>query len=109
MVLYGYDASVYNAVQGSDNWVAYFNNPDANIIGAVNTSYTVGAIVAGFFIGGPVADYFGRRVGMASGAACVVVATFMVRLSSSRCGVVYAYASLANFLAKGTDRLLHRW
>lgn len=40
MVLYGYDASVYNAVQGSDNWVAYFDNPDANIIGAVNTSYS---------------------------------------------------------------------
>lgn len=27
MVLYGYDASVYNSVQGSANWVAYFDNP----------------------------------------------------------------------------------
>lgn len=27
MVLYGYDASVYNAVQGSKNWVAYFGHP----------------------------------------------------------------------------------
>lgn len=27
MVLYGYDASVYNSVQGSKNWVAYFNHP----------------------------------------------------------------------------------
>lgn len=27
MVLYGYDASVFNALQGSDNWIAYFNNP----------------------------------------------------------------------------------
>ena len=27
MVLYGYDASVYNTVQGSTNWVAYFNDP----------------------------------------------------------------------------------
>lgn len=25
MVLYGYDASVYNSVQGSDNWLAYFD------------------------------------------------------------------------------------
>lgn len=81
MVLYGYDASVYNAVQGSDNWVAYFNDPDANIIGAVNTSYTVGAIVAGFFMGGPIADYFGRRIGMAAGALCVIVATFMQTFS----------------------------
>jgi hypothetical protein len=27
MVLYGYDASVYNSVQGSKQWVAWFNNP----------------------------------------------------------------------------------
>lgn len=27
MILYGYDASVYNAVQGSKNWVAYNNKP----------------------------------------------------------------------------------
>lgn len=25
MVLYGYDASVYNSVQGSQNWLAYFD------------------------------------------------------------------------------------
>jgi len=25
MVLYGYDASVFNAAQGSDNWLAWFN------------------------------------------------------------------------------------
>ncbi|KAA8566934.1 hypothetical protein EYC84_010030 [Monilinia fructicola] len=42
MVLYGYDASVYNSVQGSKNWVAYFNHPDTEKIGAVNTAYTVG-------------------------------------------------------------------
>lgn len=77
MVLYGYDASVYNAVQGSKNWVAYFDNPGSELIGAVNTAYTVGAVVAGFFLGGPVADYFGRRVGMAAGATCVIIATFM--------------------------------
>jgi MFS family permease len=81
MVLYGYDASVYNAVQGSKHWVAYFNTPNENIIGAVNTAYTVGAIVAGFFFGGPVADYFGRRIGMASGAVFVIVATFMQTFS----------------------------
>lgn len=25
MVLYGYDASVFNSVQGSDNWLEYFD------------------------------------------------------------------------------------
>lgn len=48
MVLYGYDASVFNALQGSDNWVAYFNDPDDYLIGTINTAYVVGAIVAGF-------------------------------------------------------------
>ncbi|CAD0108816.1 unnamed protein product [Aureobasidium uvarum] len=62
MVLYGYDASVFNAVQGSKHWVAYFDKPSLQTIGAINTAYTVGAIVAGWFMGGPIADYFGRRV-----------------------------------------------
>lgn len=44
-------------------------------IGAVNTAYTVGAIVAGWFGGGPLADYAGRRVGMAAGAIMVIIAT----------------------------------
>ncbi|KAK7549487.1 MFS sugar transporter-like protein [Phyllosticta citricarpa] len=77
MVLYGYDASVFNAVLGSDNWMEWFNHPDSQTQGAVNTAYTVGAIVGGFFFGGPLADYFGRRVGMAAGSFLVVVATFI--------------------------------
>ncbi|KAL2820777.1 general substrate transporter [Aspergillus granulosus] len=81
MVLYGYDASVYNSVQGSDNWVAYFNHPDANLIGAINTSYTVGAIFGGFFLGGPIADFLGRKVGMGTGCVLVIVSTFMQAFS----------------------------
>ena len=56
MVLYGYDASVFNAVQGSKNWVAFFNKPNSQQLGAINTAYTVGAIVAGWFMAGPLAD-----------------------------------------------------
>ncbi|TEY74210.1 hypothetical protein BOTCAL_0075g00120 [Botryotinia calthae] len=81
MVLYGYDASVYNSVQGSKNWVAYFNDPDTEKIGAVNTAYTVGAIIAGFFFGGPVADWLGRRWGMAIGCFLTIVATFIQTFS----------------------------
>ncbi|EIT83441.1 putative transporter [Aspergillus oryzae 100-8] len=77
MVLYGYDASVYNSVQGSKNWVLYFNDPDDNMIGAVNTAYTVGAIFGGFFLGGPVADFLGRKYGMAIGCVMVIASTFM--------------------------------
>ncbi|KAK8117126.1 quinate permease [Apiospora kogelbergensis] len=68
MVLYGYDASVFNAAQGSANWLNYFDlhkKDDAYLIGLVNTAYTIGAIVGGFFMAGPLADYFGRRVAFA--------------------------------------------
>lgn len=77
MVLYGYDASVYNSVQGSKNWVAYFNKPSDNMIGLINSAYTIGAIVGGFFFGGPIADYFGRKAGMGTGCALVIIATFI--------------------------------
>lgn len=81
MVLYGYDASVYNAVQGSKNWNNYFNKPNTQTIGAVNTAYTVGAIIAGWFMGGPLADFAGRRVGMATGALLTIVATLIQAFS----------------------------
>ncbi|EAW07664.1 putative MFS sugar transporter [Aspergillus clavatus NRRL 1] len=77
MVLYGYDASVYNSVQGSKNWNRYFNEPNENMIGTVNTAYTVGAIFGSFFLGGPTADYLGRKIGMASGCILVIASTFM--------------------------------
>ncbi|CAJ2513067.1 Uu.00g011860.m01.CDS01 [Anthostomella pinea] len=89
MVLYGYDASVFNAAQGSANWLLWFDldlpaltpldtkKKDANLIGLVNTAYTIGAIVAGWFFGGPIADYFGRRVGMALGCFVTIIATFL--------------------------------
>lgn len=54
---------------------------DTEKIGAVNTAYTVGAIIAGFFLGGPVADWLGRRWGMAIGCFVTVVATFIQTFS----------------------------
>ncbi|KAG9249749.1 general substrate transporter [Emericellopsis atlantica] len=80
MVLYGYDASVFNSVQGSDNWFEWMNvdkDKDTQMLGLINTSYTIGAIIAGFFLGGPLADYLGRRWGMWAGCFLTIVATFM--------------------------------
>ncbi|KAJ5832136.1 hypothetical protein N7474_000447 [Penicillium riverlandense] len=91
MVLYGYDASVFNSVQGSDNWMTWFNEPNDATIGSVNTAYTVGAIFGGFFLGGPVSDYLGRKVAMGTGCALVIIATFMQTFAP--------YHSLACFLA----------
>lgn len=47
MILYGYDSSTFNAVQGSKQWVAYFHTPSPSVIGSINTAYNVGGIVAG--------------------------------------------------------------
>ncbi|KAJ9138474.1 General substrate transporter [Pleurostoma richardsiae] len=80
MVLYGYDASVFNSVQGSQHWLDWFDldlKKDTYLIGLINTAYTIGAIVAGFFLGGPTADYLGRRVGMGIGCFVTIIATFM--------------------------------
>ncbi|KAJ5804667.1 uncharacterized protein N7518_000970 [Penicillium psychrosexuale] len=77
MVLYGYDASVFNSVQGSKNWLAWMNHPSASTIGSINTAYTVGAIFGGFFLGGPCADFLGRKLGMGIGCILVIIATFM--------------------------------
>ncbi|KAI2791347.1 hypothetical protein POX_c04204 [Penicillium oxalicum] len=81
MVLYGYDASVFNSIQGSPNWIDWFDTPGENTIGSINTAYTVGAIIGGFFFSGPIADYFGRKIGMATGCVLVIIATFMQAFS----------------------------
>lgn len=77
MVLYGYDASTFNAVQNSKNWVAWFNTPTASQLGTVNSVYIVGNIVAGFFFSAPISNHFGRRAAMMTGAFLVIVATFV--------------------------------
>ncbi|PVH75219.1 general substrate transporter [Cadophora sp. DSE1049] len=77
MVLYGYDASVFNACQNSKHWVEYFDSPNAYTLGLVNTTYNIGAIIAGFFFGGPIADRLGRRWGMGIGCFLTIIATFM--------------------------------
>lgn len=50
---------------------------DANLLGLVNTSYTIGAIVSGWFMGGPLSDFLGRRWGMGIGCLLTIVATFV--------------------------------
>lgn len=60
MVLYGYDAAVFNASQNSTNWLKWFDLDlarDGYLLGLINTSYTIGAIVSGWFMGGPIVSH----------------------------------------------------
>lgn len=77
MVLYGYDAAVFNAVQANTHWLNWFDKPQGELLGLVNTTYSIGAIIAGWFIGGPTADWLGRRVGMGIGCTITIIATFI--------------------------------
>lgn len=53
MILMGYDSSVFNSVQASKNWADAMGHPGAHMIGLINTVYTVGGIVTGWFLSGP--------------------------------------------------------
>ncbi|KAH6898631.1 general substrate transporter [Thelonectria olida] len=80
MTLYGFDSSVFNALQASDHWLKYFDldlDKDSYTVGLINTCYTIGAIVSGFFIGGPLSDFLGRRWGMGIGCFITIIATFV--------------------------------
>ena len=53
MILMGYDSSVFNSVQVSENWKSAMGYPDPYMVGLINTVYTVGGILTGWFLSGP--------------------------------------------------------
>ncbi|OBT58164.1 hypothetical protein VE04_01281 [Pseudogymnoascus sp. 24MN13] len=77
MNLYGYDAAAFNALQGSANWREHFHHPDPNVIGSVNTAYTIGCVISGFFVSAPISNYLGRRWAMMIGCMFVIVASVL--------------------------------
>jgi sugar porter (SP) family MFS transporter len=77
MVLYGFDAAVFNNVQVNKHWLTWFNNPSGELFGLVNTTYSIGAIISGWFFAGPTADYLGRRWAMAIGCFITIIASFV--------------------------------
>ncbi|KAE8150460.1 general substrate transporter [Aspergillus avenaceus] len=74
-MLNGYDSSSFNAIQGSDHFMEYFHHASPSVIGSVNTAYTVGGIVAGFFVSAPISDRFGRKWTMYIGAGIVIISS----------------------------------
>lgn len=90
MILYGFDASTFNAVQGYTEWKEYFHHPDPNVIGSVTTAYTVAAILGGFFISPWMSDTFGRRMNIIVGSVLVIAATCLQTFSPRVIGAFIA-------------------
>lgn len=56
-----------NGLQSVSHWQTYFGTPKGATLGLFNAAYPLSGIVGAFLIS-PVADRFGRRVGLATGA-----------------------------------------
>ncbi|KAK7720496.1 hypothetical protein SLS63_009838 [Diaporthe eres] len=74
---YGFDASVFNAVQGSDAWLNWMGNPGPNLVGGINTAYSVCAIISGWFIAAPTADFLGRKTAMGIGSILIMISAIL--------------------------------
>jgi sugar porter (SP) family MFS transporter len=57
-----------NGLQSVSHWQSYFGTPTGGTLGFFNAAYPLGGIF-GVFVISPVADTYGRRVGIATGAA----------------------------------------
>ncbi|KAF2262125.1 general substrate transporter [Lojkania enalia] len=67
--LFGYDSGVMTDVIQSPNFLSFFNtNPETSIIGAINSTFSGGAVF-GSLMGGLTMDRFGRRMTVVIGAA----------------------------------------
>ena len=71
----GYDGSLYNSMLANQTFLNYMNGSNKGIwAGIVSSMYQIGGIAALPFIS-PVADGFGRKVGMFTGSVIIVVGT----------------------------------
>ncbi|KAI9311858.1 general substrate transporter [Dichotomocladium elegans] len=88
MFINGYDASVFNNLQGIDIFMNYMgldpkDPDDVNLIGAVTSSYMGATIVSGLLISPFACNYFGRRFTISFGCAVVVVASIIQTFSTN--------------------------
>ncbi|KAF4982725.1 hypothetical protein FZEAL_1714 [Fusarium zealandicum] len=105
MTLYGFDSSVFNALQASDHWLDWFNldlKRDGYTVGLINTCYTIGAIFSGFFLAGPLADYFGRRAGMGIGCFITIIAAFIQAFAPRNKLGVFIFGRVLIGIGQGT-------
>lgn len=81
MAEFGYDGTMFSSVQVLPSWLKSFNHPDPAEIGAVNTAYSICAVVFGFLVSPVVADRLGRKWALGSGSGLVIVAAILMSLA----------------------------
>jgi sugar porter (SP) family MFS transporter len=69
---HSFDGSMMNGLQSVTHWRNYFGKPTGATLGIFNAAYPLGGIL-GVFVISPAADRWGRRWGLAVGAAITVV------------------------------------
>lgn len=67
-----FDGSMMNGLQAVSQWETYFGTPTGAVLGLFNAAYPLGGILGVFFIP-TISDLWGRRMGLALGAAVSVV------------------------------------
>lgn len=71
----GYDGSMMNALQTSQEWQDFFGHPRGSLLALYNLSFAIGALVAVFPFpwGAYFADHIGRRWGIVCGNIVTII------------------------------------
>ncbi|KXS14312.1 general substrate transporter [Gonapodya prolifera JEL478] len=108
---YGFDGSLMSGINSMKQYQNYFGVQSTGVLtGFIFSIYNVGFIVSSFFTG-PFADKYGRKAGMATGSAIIIVgsvigatsttiAQFMVARFILGCGIAFASAAAPSWVAE---------
>jgi len=78
----GYDGQMLNASQLMNDWQSFFGHPQSAKLGLMNNAFNIGSIVS-FFIVPYMADWFGRKVPIATGCLIMIAGGFVGAFSQN--------------------------
>ncbi|KAJ5109088.1 hypothetical protein N7456_005763 [Penicillium angulare] len=85
----GYDGSLLNGLQTMTPWQEYFGNPSGSTLGLFTAIQNIGGVCSLFFAS-YLADYFGRKRGVAIGLMVLFVGTIIQVVPSVNSGMFLA-------------------
>lgn len=103
-----YSGSMMNGLQSLPQWRSYFGNPDGALLGAMNSVYPAGKVVALFFVTW-LADHYGRKFTITIGVVACIAFAIMQGLAQNFSTFIAARAILGvftSFLAQPSPILI---